>query len=131
MPFTQFMDMHSGGGRKLDWEYIYIEAPQEEAELVFYHRFGRNPHRVTCSCCGSDYSLTESPTLSQATAYERGCDYDKALKSWGETPRSYQDRVVPLEEYVTDPLVRVIHADEIKPEERVGTLPRQGWVWED
>jgi hypothetical protein len=130
MPFTQFMDMHSGGGRKLDWEYIYIEAPQAEAELVFYHRFGRNPHCITCSCCGSDYSLTESPTLSQATAYERGCGYDKALKGWSDMPRHYKDRVVPLEEYVTDPLVLVIHADEIKPEERDGTLPRQGWVWE-
>ena len=131
MPYTKFMDMHSGGGRKLDWEFIYINAPQEEAELVFYHRFGRNPYRVTCSCCGEDYSITQSPTLAQATAYARGCDYDKAAKGWGEPPRSYRDRVVPLEEYINDPLVLVIPADEIEPHERVGELPRQGWVWED
>lgn len=53
------MDMHSGGGQKLDFSILYIEAPEDEAIGVFYNRFGRNPHRVTCTCCGPDYSVRE------------------------------------------------------------------------
>lgn len=69
--WTRFMDMHSGGGRKLDWEYIFIEATQDEAEVVFYNKFDRSPSRVTCTCCGEDYYVSEYPTLEQASEYER------------------------------------------------------------
>lgn len=74
-PWTRFMDMHSGGGLKEQWQYIYIQAPQAEAEIIFYNRFGHNPNRVSCTCCGPDYSIYESPTLEQATGYERNCAY--------------------------------------------------------
>lgn len=69
--WTEFMDMHSGGGQKLDWAYIFVEAPEDEARRVFAARFGRNPDNVTCDCCGSDYSVSEHDTLEQATAYNR------------------------------------------------------------
>lgn len=62
--WTEFMDMHSGGGTKEEpYEYIFIEAPREEAIIIFYNRFGHNPERVTCTCCGDDYSITEYETL--------------------------------------------------------------------
>lgn len=86
MTWTHFHDMHSGGGLKLDWPHIWIEAPEAEAIRIFETRFGRNPGHVTCNCCGEDYSLSESETLEQATAYERGC-------RWVEpdtTPRSFR-----------------------------------------
>ena len=79
--WTHFWDMHSGGGKKEKWSQIFIQAPEAEAIVIFYNRFGHNPHRVTCTCCGSDYSITEGATLEQLTAYHRGC---KAL----ETPRN-------------------------------------------
>lgn len=31
--WTRFMDMHSGGGSKEKWEYIYIEAPETRRKL--------------------------------------------------------------------------------------------------
>ena len=86
--WTRFRDMHSGGGSKVlrkpdgtftdgdrfshesDDEpinYIYIEAPKDEAKLVFYNRFKRNPERVSCTCCGEDYYISESETLEQPT----------------------------------------------------------------
>jgi hypothetical protein len=71
--WTHFMDMHSGGGQKEKYAHIYIEAPEDEAKIVFYNRFGHNPERVTCTCCGGDYSISEYPSLKQATAYNRGC----------------------------------------------------------
>lgn len=85
--WTQFWDMHSGGGQKLDWSQIFIEAPEDEARRVFYARFGRNPNNVTCGCCGADYSVSESDSLEEATAYHRGLrsiegTYDKAEKRW-------------------------------------------------
>jgi hypothetical protein len=68
--WTRFMDMHSGGGCKLDWEYIYIEAPEEEAIEVFSNKFGRDPEDVTCDCCGPDYCISEYDTLEEATRYD-------------------------------------------------------------
>jgi hypothetical protein len=154
--WTQFMDMHSGGGRKLDWEYIYIEAPQAEAEIVFYNRFGRNPHRVTCTCCGNDYSLSSEESLAQLTGYERGCKYvyelpdgrvlddddwrnlsledrraissrGKYIEQQGREYRPHQS----IEDYMKRDDVTFIPASHIKPEERHGSLPEQGYVWVD
>lgn len=71
--WTQFWDMHSGGGQKEKWAHIYIEAPEAEAKRVFFNRFGHNPDRVTCTCCGPDYSVTEEPTLEQLTGHHRNC----------------------------------------------------------
>ena len=75
MTWTRFVDMHSGGGQKHDFDKLYIEAPEAEAKAVFYARFGTNPERVTCTCCGEDYSIDESPTLAEATAYDRHLRY--------------------------------------------------------
>lgn len=36
--WTEFWDMHSGGGQKEKWAKIYIEAPEEEARVIFYNR---------------------------------------------------------------------------------------------
>jgi len=72
--WTHFWDMHSGGGLKEPWQHIYIEAPMEQAKSVFYNRFGHNPDRVTCTCCGNDYSISEEETLADVTWYQRNCD---------------------------------------------------------
>ena len=57
--WTQFSDMCSGGGRKEKWDCIWIEAPEDEARVIFNNRFGHDPSKVTCTCCGSDYSVYE------------------------------------------------------------------------
>src|SRR4051812_22539864 len=76
MTWTRFMDMHSGGGvKEAPYQVIYIEAPLPEAEVIFFNRFGHNPQRVTCTCCGSDYSISEDDTLAQASGYDRGCQH--------------------------------------------------------
>ena len=81
--WTHFMDKYSGGGQKLDWEHIFIEAAEAEAKVIFYNHFKRNPERVTCTCCGDDYRISEHEDLALATAlataYERGCDYSYVL----------------------------------------------------
>jgi hypothetical protein len=132
MMWTQFMDMHSGGPAKEPQQYIYIEAPEEEAKVIFYNRFGHNPERVTCTHCGDDYSITESETLEQATAYERGC-------AWSEDSNKYEERQAdrfpfnkccPLDEYLKTDIL-VIRDNEISPEERTGDVPLQGYVWQD
>lgn len=69
--WTKFFDLHSGGGRKTDWDLIVIEAPEDEARRLFKDRTGRDPDNVTCSCCGSDYSVYEVESLDVATAGER------------------------------------------------------------
>jgi hypothetical protein len=144
--WTHFWDMHSGGGQKLDWANIFIEAPEAEAKVIFYNRFGRNPERVTCTCCGEDYSIDESPTLAKATAYQRGLRYVSpkgrgvghylepgepvpkgfTLKheagAWGRPERSLRD-------YIRSEGVKVIQASEILPSERTGHVPPEGYVW--
>jgi hypothetical protein len=133
--WTRFMDMHSGGGAKEGWEYIYIEAPEEEACVIFYNRFGHNPHRVTCTCCGADYSVYEHSTLKDATGYDRNCATVKTKEGWKyiEEPNTQwgKTKLTSLEDHVADPSVLVIYAADIKPEEREGYLPQQGYVWQD
>lgn len=152
------MDMHSGGGQKLSWAYIYIEAPEKEAAIIFQNRFKRNPHRITCTCCGDDYSLSEETGgLEQATAYERGCRHayfrpdgtecpdEEGWKSGKGTTPGYTSRYVedgggkysfgrkytPLAEYLKSKSVKVIYAKDIKPKERKGELNEEGYVWRD
>jgi hypothetical protein len=129
--WTQFMDMYSGGGSKENWEYIYIEASEDEAKVIFYNRFDHNPERVSCTCCGDDYSISESATLEESTAYERGCRWDKEKNRYVDEPdgesswKSYRT----LAEYKQDKSVLFISADEIKSDERTGDVPDEGYVW--
>ena len=162
MTWTRFHDMHSGGGLKEKWACIYIEAPEAEARVVFYNRFGHNPERVTCTCCGEDYSISEGESLAQLTGYDRGCHslvtprddrglYKQPNDAWWKahyyvepedeaeaiargwevnTRHRFRDHI-PLDQYLTQADVLVIHANDIKPEERVGDVPEQGYVWRD
>lgn len=131
--WTRFMDMHSGGGQKEAFAYCLIEAPEAEARAIFYNRFGHNPERVSCTCCGEDYSITEHETLEQATAYDRGCAYDQTTKRYEEVPdtRHGPKELVTLEAYCARKDVRVIRADEIETKERSADIPTQGYVWQD
>lgn len=121
--WTRFMDMHSGGSQKEAFAYCYIEAPEGEAKKIFYNRFGHNPERVTCTCCGDDYSISETPTLEEASAYDRHCAYEDG--KWVEKPdcRYSVKELIPLSEYVKQPEVLVIYMADIKPEERNGEVP--------
>ena len=107
--WTEFFDMHSGGGSKEKFEHIYIEAPKEQAEVIFYNRFGHNPNRVSCTCCGQDYSVFESDTLEEATEYTR--------------------RKQTLKKFASRKDVLILHAKDIEDHEKVGELPEQGYVW--
>ena len=70
--WTRFWDMSSGGGiAEPPYEEIYIEAPIEEATLIFWNRFGHDPYNVTCPCCGQDYDVQDYDTIEQATNYHR------------------------------------------------------------
>lgn len=111
--WTKFMDMYSGGGKKEKWEYIYIEASEVEAKIIFYNRFGHNPERVTCTCCGKDYSISEYETLEKAIKYDL---------EWGKITL---DNYLYLESDNT----LVIYETEIKPHERYGEIPKQGYIW--
>lgn len=154
--WTHFHDMHSGGGQKLDWGHLFIEAPEDEAKVIFQNRFGRNPDRVTCTCCGPDYSLTQSDTLEQATGYERGCDGayitpDGKEHTEAEAWVSGKGIVIPgakfqyverpskrqfswkkyqtLADYIANGKVLIVRADEILDEQRKGELQEEGYVW--
>lgn len=160
--WTQFLDMHSGGGTKEPpYDKIYIEADEDEAKVIFYNRFGHNPERVTCTCCGEDYLISTNKSLAQLTGHHRNClnlktprdpktrlymqIEDPAFKEHyylekGEAPPPgfevddpgyTRGEYLTLDEYCKQAHVLVIHAEDIKPEERVGTVPVQGYVWRD
>ena len=135
--WTHFHDMHSGGSQKLDWGHFFIEAPKAEAEVIFQNRFGRNPNRVTCTCCGEDYAVRDHSTLEQASGFERGCLWEG--EGYVEKPdtRSFRGNgYKTLEEYLKSgggskgQIPLVIRKDEIKPEEREGTLRPEGFIWQ-
>lgn len=128
--WTQFWDMHSGGSLKEKWAKIYIEAPEKEAMIIFYNRFGHNPYRISCTCCGEDYSISEEEDLAQITGYHRGCAYEN--KS-GYLERASQKRswasYITLEDYIKSDDVLVIFKEDIKDSERIGEVPREEYVW--
>lgn len=159
MAWTCFHDMNSGGGRKEDFSHLWIEAPESEALVIFYNRFGHSAERVTCTCCGSDYSITESETLEAATGYERDLEYASLKPPAGQRFSSagrYLEPDEPLPDgweirfpasgtpislaaflergttshFGSEPFL-VIRAEEIKLGERVGSVPEQGYVWQD
>lgn len=145
MQWTQFMDMHSGGGSKEKWEHIYIEAPEDEAKVIFYNRFGHSPERVTCTCCGDDYSLSEYASLREATAYQRNCEYDSKKQMYVEKQEKSKMDIrktcktkdtdkwglyIPLEEYLKSDSCLVIYKKDIKQNEKKGEVPTQGYVWQ-
>lgn len=121
IPFTRFMDMHSGGSCKIDIDgvdkqYIYIEAPEDVAVAIFEERFGRDPHNVTCDCCGNDYSVGESPTLEEASGYDRNCKWDAVTRTYVEGPdtaRTWQTYKT-VAEYVKQDDVLVIYANGVE-----------------
>jgi len=130
MPWTKFWDMHSGGGQKENWSIIYIEVPEEEAIVIFYNRFGHNPNRVTCTCCGPDYSISEYPTLEEASGFHRGCHYDNESQKYVE--KLDKDGYHPyktLKEYSQEEEVLIIYAKDIRPDEKEGDVPEEGYVW--
>jgi hypothetical protein len=126
--WTRFMDMHSGGScKQKPYEYIYIEAPEAEAKVIFYNRFGHNPERVTCTCCGDDYSIEDYDTLERATAYDRGCQHGRG----NDEGYNLASAKVSVDDYVARPDVLVVPEADIKPQERTGEVPVQGYVWQD
>ena len=138
MAWTQFWDMHSGGGKKERWDRIYIEAPKDEAMVIFYNRFGHNPFRITCTCCGEDYSVSEEETFAEVSAFHRNCDYEgnkyverqrRGIYTPDDMPESAKYKTT--EEYKQDPDILVIPADEIEDDERTGHVPDQGYIWVD
>ena len=159
--WTHFWDMHSGGGTKEPpYYHIFIEAEEDEAKQVFYNRFGHNPDRISCTCCGEDYSITSKESLAQLTGYHRGCrslevpkdpkthllmNDDPVIKTHlyleenEKIPKGYKlsqnypliRKHIPLEKYCELSTILVIKSDEIKDEERIGDIPEQGYIWVD
>jgi len=149
--WTEFNDMHSGGGQKEEYSLIFIEADEETAKIIFYNRFGHNPERVTCTCCGEDYSISEHKDLRQATAYERGCDYSKGKYIEKKSSRGYSKEFLPFKKFMekttelTDGTYICSYNEEsrlgfsglfipkeaIKKEEKIGDVPESGYIWVD
>lgn len=130
--WTRFWDMHSGGGcKEHPFEKIYIEAPEEEAKRIFFGKFGHNPERVSCTCCGEDYSFYEYDSLEEASAFHRGAPYGSGghKPDLTATHSLRGERVIPLDEYTKNPDVCVIRADDILPEWRTCEVPEEGYVW--
>lgn len=125
--------MHSGGGcKEKPYEIILIEAAEEGAKIIFYNKFGHDPERVTCTCCGDDYSINESETLEEATAYDRNCEWDKEGKRYIEKPRKsdyMKYDLIKLKDYISKEDVLVVYAKDIKEDWKTGDVPDEGYVW--
>lgn len=123
MTWTHFYDMHSGGGPKEDFSSLFIEAPEDEAIRMFASLFGHHPFSIACHCCGENYSITEYPTLEEATAYHRSCAHDGTQyveepslgrMKYGASEKDCRDRYKTLEQYLALPYIRVIRAEELQ-----------------
>ncbi len=151
-PWTLFWDMHSGGGQKEDAALIIIQAPKNEARVIFYNRFGHSADRVTCTCCGEDYVVNQEDILGQlvgfhlnwhwqdATGQDKGSYVEEPCHGKWDTQRG--KNFCTLVDWLTDPehIINnaggkgncwIILRNEIKVRETIGRVPRQGYVWVD
>ena len=159
--WTLFWDMSSGGGSKEKWDKIYIELPQAEAEVYFYNRFGHNPNRVSCTCCGPDYTISEDESLKQLSGFHRNaeCTETKTDPDTGlylnddpnsglyldpgeDPPEGYKiddtfsmyrehRKFISVEDYKKLDSVLVVPKEEIDSSMCTGEVPEQGYVWRD
>jgi len=133
IPWTTFWDMHSGGKLKEPpYNQIYIQAPEKEAIAVFYNRFGHDPNRITCTCCGNDYVIDEEDDIIKASGFHRGCECtDEGYIEEPSTDYPLHE-FVPIEEFLENPAKYyslLIYDEDIKDEEREARIPESGWVW--
>ncbi len=141
MNWTRFMDMHSGGNQKLNWAFIYIEAPEEKAVEVLENKYGIDPYNTTCKCCGQDYSIGEEIDLKQATGFERNAPHTETprdpktglyhnddpnaclyLDIGEKPPKGYKiedsrEDFISVKEYIKRKDVLIIYKNEFKREE--------------
>lgn len=119
--WTRFMDMHSSGDQKEKWSKIFIEASSDVARVVFYNRFGHSPDRVSCTCCGKDYSY--NPYGDDYKTLEEASKFDREEDGWGDNyPKS-------LEKFIDHKDILIIRDSEIKAHEKEGEVPEEGYVW--
>ena len=62
--YTIFYDMSSGGSEKESFTKLAVKLPESEAVEWFEKTFGRDPHNVTCQCCGADYAVSRAEPCS-------------------------------------------------------------------
>jgi len=124
--WVEFHDMCSGGRAKEVYSHIYIEADDEaDACRVFYHHFGHSASRVTCTCCGEDYSVTEYESLHDATAFDRNCKWDQVAGEYvDEQDPTSTRRYIPLDTYLALPNVLVLRDADIPAAEHIGDVPK-------
>lgn len=57
--WTRFHDHNTGGTMKTTYREIYIRAPVREAKVIFYDVIGHDPEKISCECCGEDFTIDE------------------------------------------------------------------------
>ncbi len=65
-----FMDMHSHGYSKTQYEHIFIRAhDKEEAVEIFESRFSQNPFSIACECCGENFSVSNDKNIKNLASF--------------------------------------------------------------
>ena len=128
MAWTKFWDMHGGGTLKGDFQYYYINEKQDKAAIVFYNKFGIDPYRTTCYCCGEDYAVSEHKTLTSATGYHRGCEWSQVKKDYVNKPDP-KANYISLKKYKEQKDVLIIYKKDITREDTKGEplLPKDNY----
>lgn len=65
MAWTRFYDMHSGGSPKSQFDYIFVEAAEDDARDLVSEALSVDAWGIACDCCGANFSAMEDPTLTE------------------------------------------------------------------
>jgi len=115
--------------------------------------------RVSCTCCGEDYSISSAEDFAQISGYHRGCqtlvhktyrsgqnkglvkpipksmqryyeEREKPPKGWEfDTKRIFNNKYKTVLAYKRQKDVLVLSRHKIKSSERAGEVPNEGYVW--
>jgi hypothetical protein len=103
--WTRFAFVAARALTSFPFPVVFIEAEREEAIEIFRTTFDRNPNYATCNCCGADFSISEYPTLEEATAFSRGCKWVRGIGFSEEpgppfAPLQFNKTYYALDEYL-------------------------------
>jgi len=111
--WTLFADAYADGKLKFkSFEWIIVEGKEKDALALFMDITNVDPKKVTCTCCGQHYSIREHDSVFQATAFERGCRFDKTLECFVEEVSDFPIiHYTNVEDFIERDNVLIIFAD--------------------
>lgn len=85
--WTKITNNYNGGSAFMPYDYVFIEADENDACMIFATKFVVDHRNEVCDCLFDNLNVDSGPSIKSLTVYDRGCEYDKSKGEWVESQR--------------------------------------------